>query len=122
MVSVALPLREYLSQRAEIGTLQASQGEAQQRVTALEQERGRLQDPAYIAAEARRRLHFVLPGETAYVLVQPPAAQESGPVGESSPGAGGPAGSAPDGANAPPAPWYLQMWGTVREADRPTAK
>jgi hypothetical protein len=112
VVSVALPLREYLSQRAEIGKLQDKQAEAQARVTALEQEQSRLQDPAYIAAEARRRLHFVLPGETAYVIISPPAAQEE--AGRTAAGGGA------DGAPGPAAPWYLELWETVREADRPT--
>lgn len=112
VVSVALPLREYLSQRAEIAKLQDKQAQAQARVTALEQEQSRLQDPAYIAAEARRRLHFVLPGETAYVLISPPGAQEE--AGKTAAGGGA------DGAPGPAAPWYLEVWETVREADRPT--
>lgn len=106
VVSAALPLREYISQRSEIGTLQERQERAQGRVAALEQERDRLRDPEYVAAEARRRLHFVLPGETAYVLVQP----------EPQPSA---TGELPGG---PGTPWYEQLWGSVREADRPTQK
>jgi cell division protein FtsB len=104
MLSAAFPLQEYLQQRAEISELQDVRDDAQERVSALEQERRRLQDPAFIAAEARRRLHFVLPGETAYVLVdQPPALAEAG---------------APAGREAP---WFSQVWGSVREADRPSA-
>lgn len=106
VVSAALPLRAYLSQRAEIGKLQERQALARDRVAALEAERSRLQDPAYVAAEARRRLHFVLPGETAYVLVQPePQLSATGEV-----------------LGGPEAPWYTQLWGSVREADRPAQK
>lgn len=106
VVSAALPLRGYISQRSEIGTLQERQDQVRGRVAALEQERGRLGDPDYVAAEARRRLHFVLPGETAYVLVQPAARP----------------GAADELPGGPETPWYEQLWGSVREADRPSEK
>ena len=103
LASAALPLREYLRQRAEIAELQSTQAAARERIAALEAERERLQDPAYIAAEARRRLHFVLPGETAYVVLAPeelPAEQAAK-------------------AKAAARPWYSQLWSSVQEADRP---
>ncbi len=116
LVSAALPLRDYLAQRSEIGKLQLQQQQAQARVVALEQERDRLQDPAYLAAEARRRLHFVLPGETAYVLLEP----EPVPGAAPGPTEGAPAEQAPADAQAPT--WYTQLWGSVRAADRPGAE
>jgi hypothetical protein len=104
LLSAALPLREHFSQREAIAQLEGEQRQALDRVAALEAERDRLQDPAYVAAEARRRLHFVLPGETAYVVLVPeetePAAEAEGPVGSQ-------------------APWYSQVWGSVEQADRP---
>lgn len=105
LVSAALPLREYLDQRGRIADLEQAQAAAQARVDALEEEKSRLQDPAYVAAQARRRLHFVLPGETAYVILPPEetAAEQVEGVG--------PAG--------PDAPWYSQVWGSVSAADRP---
>jgi hypothetical protein len=103
LASAALPLREYLSQRGQIAQLEQEQAETRQRVTALEAERERLKDPAYVAAEARRRLHFVLPGETAYVVLAP---QEL------------PAEKAAR-AKAAELPWYSQVWGSVQQADRP---
>lgn len=106
LVSAALPLREYLSQRGEIAALESEQTQALARVAELEAEKERLQDPAYIAAEARRRLHFVLPGETAYVVLAPEEVAAAA------------AGEGPAGAGAP---WYSQVWGSVREADRPSS-
>lgn len=100
VVSAALPGREFLSQRGEIAELAAANAAASERVEELAAERERLDDPAHIAAEARRRLHFVLPGETAYIVipaeppVEDPAADE---------------------------PWYSQLWDSVGEADRPAA-
>ena len=99
LTSAALPLREFFEQRGDIAALQESNDAARARVASLERQREQLQDPAFVAAEARRRLHFVLPGETAYVLLEP------------SPG--------PEGDRAD-RPWYSQLWGSVREADRPT--
>jgi cell division protein FtsB len=103
LLSAALPLREHLAQRDAIAQLEGEQRQALGRVAALEAERDRLQDPAYVAAEARRRLHFVIPGETAYVVLVPEQtepAEAEGPVGSQ-------------------APWYSQVWGSVQQADRP---
>lgn len=109
VVSAALPLREYLSQRSQIRELQQSQAAAKQRVSALEEQKARLQDPAYVAALARDRLHFVRPGETAYVVIAP----------SSAPAAPRDAARAATAAVGPEAPWYSQLWGSVRSADRP---
>src|SRR3954463_8874876 len=73
VVSAALPLREFLSQRADIRHLQQSQSAARARVAALEAQKARLEDPDYVAALARDRLHFVRPGEIAYVVLAPSA-------------------------------------------------
>ena len=109
VVSAALPLREYLSQRAEIRHLEQSQAAATKRVASLEEEKARLADPAYVAALARDRLHFVRPGETAYVVIAPSAPAAA-------PKDARRAAAAPAG---PAAPWYSQLWGSVRSADRP---
>lgn len=103
VASAALPLREYLSQRQEIGELEQAQAQTRERIAELEAEKARLQDPAYVAAEARRRLHFVLPGETAYVVLAPDGAA----VAEA---------EASKGAEEP---WYSQVWDSVEQADRP---
>ena len=109
VVSAALPLREYLTQRGRIAAGQAKQAQQKARVQALEDQLRQLQDPAYVKGQARTRLHFVLPGETAYVVLTPSAA----PL---------PAGRVDlTGATAtgPEAPWYSQVWGSVKAADRP---
>ncbi len=108
VVSGALPLREYLSQRGAIADAVAAQAAQRGRVASLEQQQGQLQDPAYVRSQARLRLHYVLPGETAYVVL--------GPAGTSGP-------SGPKGRRQPAkgsaAPWYSQLWGSVQAADRP---
>jgi cell division protein FtsB len=108
VVSAALPLREYLSQRAEIGRLEQQQALQRERVEALEAAKRQLEDPAFVTAEARRRLHFVKPGETAYVLLTPRPGEA--PLGATAESVDEPAG--------PEGPWYSQLWSSVEVADR----
>ena len=109
LVSAALPLREFLGQRSDIRQLEQQQAEANRRVADLEEQKARLEDPSYTASLARDRLHFVRPGETAYVVIAPSAA----PVAAKDAAR---AAAAPAGLQAP---WYSQLWGSVRSADRP---
>ena len=108
-VSAALPLREFLSQRGDIRRLEQSEAAARHRVALLEEQKARLSDPAYVAALARDRLHFVRPGETAYVVIAPTAPAAAPKDAKR-------AAAAAVGANGP---WYSQLWGSVRSADRP---
>ena len=111
VVSAALPLREYLTQRGQIAQLRSQQAQQQARVGGLQRQLRQLKDPAYVRAQARTRLHFVLPGETAYVVLAPSAAPA--PAGR----------AALTGATAagPEAPWYSQLWSSVKVADRPAS-
>lgn len=108
-MSAALPLREYLTQRGQIAAARSEQAQQRARVEALERQLRKLQDPAYVKGLARTRLHFVLPGETAYVVLTPSAA----PLPE------GKAALTGVTATGPEAPWYSQVWGSVKAADHP---
>jgi cell division protein FtsB len=68
-LTLAVPIRNWFAQRAEIAALEADLEGTQQRVADLLIQKERWEDPAFIAAEARKRLHFVLPGETGYVTI-----------------------------------------------------
>lgn len=108
VVSAALPLREYLSQRGQIASAKAKNAQQQARVDALARELQQWRDPAYVRAQARTRLHFVLPGEYAYVILAPSSAPA--PAGRAAlPGVQ---------AVGPEAPWYSQLWAGVEAADR----
>ena len=102
-VALAVPVRTWFAQRAEIAQLRADVESTRDRVAALQLEQGRWDDPAYVAAEARRRLHFVLPGEVGYVTlgVQTPEEQVAA-------------------AEANDDPWFDTLWGAVRESDSPS--
>jgi cell division protein FtsB len=90
------PLREYASQRARIGELQAKQAALAAENARLERERDRLQDPSYLSLLARRDLNLVEPGEQPWLLTgNPPAAQPPPPA-------------AP--APQPKRPWYQRVW------------
>ncbi len=109
VLSVAYPLRAFVSQRGEISAMQQHQRGQQQRVAALQRQRDRLADPAYIRSQARQRLHFVAPGETTLLLLGPPTA------------AGRPAQHPDAGVAATPGPWYARLWATAQVAAQPAA-
>lgn len=105
-VALAVPVRTWFAQRAEIAQLRADVAATRERVEELRIEQERWQDPAFVAAEARRRLHFVLPGEIGYVTL----GAETSPEEEAALAA------------AAAAPWYATLWGAVRQADEPGRK
>ncbi len=99
--TLAVPTRELLHQRAEISALQADNAATQGRVDELTVRQERLQDPAYVTSLIRERLHYVLPGEVGYVVLDPSEA---------------PAPSAKKSSAATTA-WYATLWSSVRTAD-----
>ena len=107
LVTVALPLRSYLEQRQHIGALRQTVLAQQERVAELEGVRQRWQDPAYVAAQARERLHYVLPGETQYVVLEPEASTVPGVVMGATPA---------EAAAALEQPWFSRLWSSVEGA------
>ena len=101
VIALSMPARAWFSQRSQIATLRADVEAAQQRVADLQVQQERWSDPSFVAAEARKRLHFVLPGEVGYVTLGAPAATS---------------GAASDPAAAQ-GPWYSSLWGALQEAD-----
>ena len=99
--TLAVPTRELIAQRADINALRAQNEAAQSRVDALVVRQERLQDPAYVTSLIRERLHYVLPGEVGYVVLDPSEA---------------PAPSSAKKAAAPVA-WYGTLWRSVQTTD-----
>lgn len=100
LFALAVPVRAWFAQRAEIASLRTDVEAAQVRVGELQIEKQRWADPAFVAAEARRRLHFVLPGEVGYVTL----------------GSGSDQADAASQASAQ-GPWYSDLWGALKQAD-----
>ncbi|MFF8192081.1 septum formation initiator family protein [Streptomyces bobili] len=100
IVALAYPMRQYVSQRAEIADLQREKQEARERVEQLRDLKARWQDDAYAEQRIRLRLHFVMPGETGFIVVDPDAAEQS---------------RADQGAVD--RPWYSNVWDGVDKSD-----
>ena len=104
-LSLAYPVREYIAQARQIDQLHAQELQALAQLHQLQAEQRRLNDPAYIEQQARDRLHLCMPGQTCYVII---GAQHASGRGRAEAAAG--------------TPWYDRLWGSVRQADRGTAR
>lgn len=100
-LSVAVPLHTYLSQRDNLAAQLQQQTALRAQQTQLQHRQQQLSDPAQVEAEARSRLHYVLPGQTPYVVQLP------GDQGPSVPGQPAPSQPVPTGT------WYQTLWNTV---------
>jgi len=80
LVTLIPTVRAYLTQRSEIAQLEQQVADAEQREQNLRAELSRWEDPAYVAAQARERLAFVMPGETAYKVIDPDFVEEPEPL------------------------------------------
>jgi cell division protein FtsB len=77
VVALAYPMRQYVSQRAQISDLERQQQRERQRVEQLRDLKARWQDDAYAEQQIRQRLHYVMPGETGYIVIDPDVAKQS---------------------------------------------
>lgn len=100
IVALAYPIRQYVSQRAEIAKLEQQRQEARERVEQLRDLKARWQDDAYAEQRIRERLHYVMPGETGYTVIDPDAAKQSRTT-----------------QGAADRPWYTNVWDGVDKAD-----
>jgi hypothetical protein len=108
---IAPYVRPWLSQRSQLADGQEQLVRLQAQVDALSAERERWNDPAYVKAQARARLHMVLPGEVGYVNLEPssraPAAKDPRSAAAAVPPRSGEA-------------WYGTLWTSVRAAGEPS--
>jgi cell division protein FtsB len=95
-LTLAVPMRTYLSQRAEAAHLAQQHRDLEDSVATLRDRRAQQQDPAYIKSEARERLRLVMPGDTAYIVQVPGIEQPAVPT--------------PTAAPRKPDPWYTELW------------
>lgn len=102
VVTLAIPLRAWLAQRSEIAALESDVAGARERVAELQAQLEDWEDPAFVVAQARSRLHFVFPGEVGYVVL----GEDDRPIMASD------APTSEDGA------WYSRLWESAVQADR----
>ena len=116
-LAVMVPsVRAYLKQQETLQDLQGQVVDAQAQVDELQGQAARWNDPAYVIAQARDRLVYVLPGETPYRVVDPqfvvdPAAPDHAGSGKAPP-AGATTGSATDVVR----PWFATLWRSIESA------
>lgn len=103
-LTIAGPVRTYFAQRTEMAQLNASEAALRRQIADLEQKKVKLGDPAYIAAQARERLGFVMPGDTPFQVQLPPGA------------AAAPQPGAETAKPSSSAPWYSSLWHTIADA------
>jgi cell division protein FtsB len=111
VVALAYPMRQYIAQRSDIADQRREAQQAEKKVEQLREEKARWEDPDYVRARARDRLHYVLPGETGYEVAAPP------------PTAADPSAQhrATDDDAAAHRPWYDNLWDGVDQADAAAA-
>jgi len=100
VVALAYPIRQYVSQRAEVADLQREREQARARVEQLRDLKARWQDDAYAEQRIRERLHYVMPGETGYIVIDPDAAKKTR-----------------TDRTAADRAWYANVWDGVDKAD-----
>ncbi|WP_043264653.1 septum formation initiator family protein [Streptomyces sp. CT34] len=101
VVALAYPIRQYISQRSDIAEQRRKAQDAGAELNRLRDEKDRWQDPEYVRQQARRHLHYVMPGETGYIV------QDGSGVRP-----------APKGSAASQQPWYEKLWDGVDAADQ----
>jgi len=68
-ITVAPPLQRYFAQRAQINALRVQLHDSQATLEAATNELAKWNDPAYVASQARTRLHYIFPGEHQYIVL-----------------------------------------------------
>ena len=102
-LTIAGPVRTYFGQRTEMKQLAASEERLRAEIANLEEQKAKLADPVYIAAQARERLGFVKPGDTPYQVQLPPgAAVPDEPAQQAEAARAG-------------QPWYTSLWHTIAD-------
>ncbi|WUH93209.1 septum formation initiator family protein [Streptomyces sp. NBC_00433] len=115
VVALAYPMRQYIAQRSDIADQRREAQQAKQKVEELREQKARWQDPEYVRTQARKQLHYVMPGENGYSVANP--APTAGTSGTRHKSAGSPGDSGGQADAAAHRPWYANLWDGVDHAD-----
>ena len=113
LISYASSLRAYLHQRSHLADLRSQISSSQARVDTLEQAKARWKDDGYVRSQARERLGWVLPGDTAYQVID-----AEGHLLDSSDQLADP----DQVVTSEKTPWWVKQYSSLRNADHPPAK
>ncbi len=107
-------VRALVAQQSRIAALEADVAERENRVSELDAELARWDDPAFVIAQARQRFTYVMPGEVGYVVLDDPAATDP---------AEDPTGAAAEEVSHASGSWFGALWTSVQVAgDAPGAE
>lgn len=99
VLTLAYPLRLYLRQQSKLSQLTRANAQTQSQVDRLRSTVQRYDDQSWVDDEARRRLHYIKPGERAYLMPAPPTAAPR----DDAAGSGAGSGSV----------WYGRLWSQI---------
>lgn len=102
-LTIAPPVKHYFTQRAQISALKSQLSADNAALQSARQELLLWQDPEYIKSQARERLHFVLPGERQYIVIEGDTSQSQNNTTKI-------ASSLTDGQ-----PWYARLIASISE-------
>ncbi|MFF0773911.1 septum formation initiator family protein [Nonomuraea wenchangensis] len=105
-MSLAYPVREYISLRRSISELRAEKARVEAEKQALLARDQQANDPNWIKKTAKERLHYCGPGEKCFVVMEPGEDERRTTVKQP--------------ATAPP--WYQTLWESVEAADAGTGR
>jgi cell division protein FtsB len=103
-LTLAYPVREYISDRRQIDQLATANAHLAAQVKHMRAEARSLNSPAVIAREARDNLHMCFPSQTCYEVILPASRH-------------GRSAAKPIGT-----PWYGRLWESVQKADGKSAR
>jgi cell division protein FtsB len=111
IVAIAVPLKIWLGQRSNVASLAAQTHQTELKVAKLNALDKQWHQPSYIEAQARDRLHYVVPGQKTYIVLGRPT--HSGKA----------AAAAAKRASAAAAaePFYSEFWQSDRAAGQASA-
>jgi cell division protein FtsB len=69
ILMLASPIRDLVAQRARIAALEIQVQQSEKQVQLLREIQAKWNDPNFIAAQARARLHYVMPGEIVFSVI-----------------------------------------------------
>ena len=104
VLTAVIPFRQILEQQARVDSLSSELSRTNLENDLLSAEVVALNTPGEIERLARENLGYVMPGETAYVVLEPEETLTT-------------ASSVPDAEEKADAPWYLAIWNFFTGAD-----
>ena len=110
-LTLAPPLQHYFAQRAQISALKSQLHDSEQTLKSAQAELEKWNDPKYVAAQARQRLHYVFPGEREYIVLGAPDSLTKKQGGS----------AAPISENIPTGiPWYFKVVSSITSTNTTT--